>query len=541
MYKKGVSYFLLNLDDKILIKNLFVIYHNLFIFANILIYHLYFWIMVNLEEVFKDSGIPTYTFVEPNEYSKIVVSLRTRGRCLIVEGPSGIGKTTCVLKVLESLHFDKDNVELLSARKLNDRSRIDNIINDNACNNIAIIDDFHLLPNETKEKLASLMKVIADEERDDMKLVLIGINRAGDSLIKISPDLNNRVTTVKFEVNPENKIMDLISKGEKVLNVDISCKQQIVKKANGSFHIAQMICKELCIQEGVLNSLDSLKTLNVDINYVIQGLMKDLSRVFDDKAKDFAVGTRLRSGGRAPYFHLLKWLSDSQEWSIRMSDVYLSHPTHKASISQVVEKGYLVKLISSNDNIQSVIHYDDNSKTLTVEDPKFIFYLQNINWDTFASKIGFSNVDFVKNYDFAISFAGEVRTIAAKLVDILEFKYSCSVFYDYNEQHRILGEDLSEYFEPIYKSDADYIIVLVDKNYPKKLWTNFESDRFKERFGEHAVIPILFKGCEPTQFDPLFSIGNLMYDHQKDMNEQLELFAKLLYEKLNDKRMLKID
>lgn len=150
-----------------------------------------------------------------------------------------------------------------------------------------------------------------------------------------------------------------------------------------------------------------------------------------------------------------------------MSDVYLSHPTHKASISQVVEKGYLVKLISSNDNIQSVIHYDDNSKTLTVEDPKFIFYLQNINWDTFASKIGFSNVDFVKNYDFAISFAGEVRTIAAKLVDILEFKYSCSVFYDYNEQHRILGEDLSEYFEPIYKSDADYIIVLVDKNYPK--------------------------------------------------------------------------
>lgn len=423
--------------------------------------------MVNLEEVFKDSGIPTYTFVEPNEYSKIVVSLRTRGRCLIVEGPSGIGKTTCVLKVLESLHFDKDNVELLSARKLNDRSRIDNIINDNACNNIAIIDDFHLLPNETKEKLASLMKVIADEERDDMKLVLIGINRAGDSLIKISPDLNNRVTTVKFEVNPENKIMDLISKGEKVLNVDISCKQQIVKKANGSFHIAQMICKELCIQEGVLNSLDSLKTLNVDINYVIQGLMKDLSRVFDDKAKDFAVGTRLRSGGRAPYFHLLKWLSDSQEWSIRMSDVYLSHPTHKASISQVVEKGYLVKLISSNDNIQSVIHYDDNSKTLTVEDPKFIFYLQNINWDTFASKIGFSNVDFVKNYDFAISFAGEVRTIAAKLVDILEFKYSCSVFYDYNEQHRILGEDLSEYFEPIYKSDADYIIVLVDKNYPK--------------------------------------------------------------------------
>jgi hypothetical protein len=35
--------------------------------------------MVRLEEVFKISGIPTYTFVRPLEYSALAVALRTHG------------------------------------------------------------------------------------------------------------------------------------------------------------------------------------------------------------------------------------------------------------------------------------------------------------------------------------------------------------------------------------------------------------------------------------------------------------------------------
>lgn len=50
-------------------------------------------------------------------------------------------------------------------------------------------------------------------------------------------------------------------------------------------------------------------------------------------------------------------------------------------------------------------------------------------------------------------------------------EHECSVFYDFNEQHKIIGEDLTDYFEPIYKSDAEFIIVFLDRNYPRKLWT----------------------------------------------------------------------
>lgn len=492
--------------------------------------------MAYVEDVFKDSGIPTFTFVEPNEYPKMIVALRTNGRCLVVEGPSGIGKTTCVLKVLEHLRPKESMFRILTPRKNKNITEINNLLSNNENAGIVLIDDFHLLPKENKVALSDLMKTIADEEREDVKLVLIGINKAGDSLIDLAPDLNNRITTVKFEVNPDTKILELITKGEKALNITIQYKDQIVKKANGSFHITQLICKELCTIENVLGTMDDHRILTTDINNVVSKIMTDLARVFDSKAKAFAIGTRLRSSGRAPYLHLLLWLSQSKEWSIRMNDIYTNYPTHKVSISQVVDKGFLAKLIQNNENINSVIHYDETSKILTIEDPKFIFYLQNINWEAFASKLGFNTFDFSNKYDFALSFAGEVREVVSELVNILENTYECSVFYDYNEQYRILGEDLKAYFEPIYKSDAEFVVVFIDSNYPRKLWTNFESDRFKNKFGEKAVLPVIFKGCEPTQFDRLADIGYYSYDPNEERHSQVEKLASLLVMKLEEKR-----
>ena len=60
-------------------------------------------VATRVEEVFKISGVPTHTFVRPSEFSRLQVSLRTPGRGVIVEGPSGIGKSTAITKALEAL------------------------------------------------------------------------------------------------------------------------------------------------------------------------------------------------------------------------------------------------------------------------------------------------------------------------------------------------------------------------------------------------------------------------------------------------------
>jgi len=97
-----------------------------------------------LEDVFKKSGIPTYTFVKPNEYNRIFIALRTKGRGVIVEGPSGIGKTTTIQKVIDELQLNK-KVLKLSARKKDDLELI-KLIPGSKDNGTIIIDDFHVLP-----------------------------------------------------------------------------------------------------------------------------------------------------------------------------------------------------------------------------------------------------------------------------------------------------------------------------------------------------------------------------------------------------------
>jgi Rad3-related DNA helicase len=73
-----------------------------------------------LEEVFKKAGVPTLTFVQPVDYPRLLVALRTPGRAVIVEGPSGIGKTTSVVSALSDVGL-ANRVQSLSARRAGDR------------------------------------------------------------------------------------------------------------------------------------------------------------------------------------------------------------------------------------------------------------------------------------------------------------------------------------------------------------------------------------------------------------------------------------
>jgi guanylate kinase len=57
------------------------------------------------------------------EYTKLIVSLRTPGRGIVVEGPSGIGKTTSISKALDDLGVT-GNILKLTARKSEDREFI---------------------------------------------------------------------------------------------------------------------------------------------------------------------------------------------------------------------------------------------------------------------------------------------------------------------------------------------------------------------------------------------------------------------------------
>ena len=184
-----------------------------------------------------------------------------------------------------------------------------------------------------------------------------------------------------------------------------------------------------------------------------------------------------------------------------------AHSKEKASVSVVLERGFLTNLCS-RDDVAKLLHFDNDTKTLSVEDPMLVFYLRALSWSEFIREVGFTRVDHDEAYDVALSFAGEDRTIASHLRDALE-DLGHVVFYDHAEQHRILGEDVEAYLGPIYESDSRYVVAILGEQYGLKRWTLFESGRYGERIDAGKVLPIWSKKVSISPNDVLRQRGGL--------------------------------
>ncbi|BEV45065.1 TIR domain-containing protein [Afipia carboxidovorans] len=486
-----------------------------------------------LEDVFKRSGLPTITFVEPAEYDHLKVALRTPGRGVVVEGPSGIGKTTAVRKAATEMGLG-DRAQMLSGRNPDDISLISEIpgIKDAG---IVIIDDFHRLDDKIKHSIAEYLKVLADKEDTGSKIVLIGINKAGDSLVNFAADLNNRIDTIHFEVNDLNKVKELIAKGEDALNIKIECTDALAADASGSFHVAQILCHELCLHSGITERADAPTRIETSVEAVKERVLSELSRAFREKCVEFARGRRFRREGRAPYLHLLLALIRSDGWTCSIDQLLSSNPQIRGSLGQVVDKGHLRDFLNERDQLRDLFHYDPYTRVLAVEDPKVMYFLRNLLWSKFVKEVGFISVEFRAKYDFAISFAGEVREVALQISTRLK-EHELEVFYDHDEQHKILAQDVEQYLGPIYRSEARFVVALLSKEFPKKIWTKFESENFKQRFGEGSVIPIWFADAPPGMFDESIKVGGLVIDPSKDVVTQIEKIVDVLVLKAGEER-----
>ncbi|MDE3797700.1 TIR domain-containing protein [Sinorhizobium meliloti] len=487
-----------------------------------------------LHEVFKVSGVPTVTFVHPARFAEVMVSLETPGRCMILEGPSGIGKSTLIEKALDATGI-RESALMLSARKADEVDLIAELPSMGAIGTV-IVDDFHRLDDRIKASLSDYMKVLADTGDSSSKLILIGINKAGQQLVYHAHDLGLRLDVFRLESNPDEKIHELIEAGERALNVRFLDRDKIAAKAQGSFQIAQLLCHKLCVLSTVIETQTSELEIVKPLDVAVEDVMVDLSRLFKNTAITFAQGSKIRREGRAPYLHILKWLSEGDEWSLDLREAMAKYPTHKQSVSQVLDKGFLQALLNdpAKQEVLASFHYEPTTSIITVEDPRLIFYLKNLVWRAFTRQAGYTADYFSGRYDIALSFAGKDRVFAEKLFQLLQER-EVSVFYDFNEQHSILATEVEVYLSPIYRSEARYVVAFLSEHYPTRIWTKFESDIFRERFGE-GVIPIRYTTTSPGFFSEEQKYGALSFDPMADTDAQLTEMAEILCKKIIEDR-----
>lgn len=485
-----------------------------------------------LEEVFKLSGIPTVTFVRPAEYDRLIIALRTPGRGVIVEGPSGIGKTTAVTRAIRELSAGAgaQAFELLSGRKREDAESIRAYL-EGTRRGTVVIDDFHRLDEPTKVKFADALKVLADEERNDLKMVIIGVARTGESLVNTAPDIGARIEIIRFEANPNNRVNELIEKGERALNITLNIRDKIVEEAAGSFYLAQMLCHETCLMNHVTEAASVSTRIEVSYLSVQEAVYQKLCSRFMNTAKEFATGPALRREGRAPYLHILKWLAESKEWSLSLDQAVQLHKDQRGSVGQVVDKGLLDRFLATHPKFGELFHYDTARHVISIEDPQFVYFIRCIPWNEFADKVGYFDINFPGSYDFALSFAGEDRWIARKLFEHLQ-EFEFNVFLDENEQSRILASNLEEYLGPIYRTEAAFVICLMGPQYPLRVWTQFESEQFRARFKQGSVVPVWIAPAKASVLDPMNKTGYYSIETKADIDSELAKLVDVLREKM---------
>lgn len=439
-----------------------------------------------LEEVFVTEGIPQYTFVKPPNFNEILLDIRRKGKPVIIEGQSGTGKTTTAKQILNQLSSDIE-IKYYTARQTNDLEKIIELSQSKEPGNY-IIDDFHRLSSELQEDLANIAKTAAETQDENLpKLIIIGINQVGSSLITMVHDIAKRCGIHRIEPGSQEIIIDLINIGAEKLNVQIENPEHIYDESKGDYWLTQTLCQTICTKKDVLEHQDEIKLLDFNVEEIRHSMVKKLAHTYKEPVKEFSRGRRFRPSND-PYYKLLKLISSQQSSIVDLNELANAYEDMKASINGIKERRLNI-LLDSKPICNRYFYYNSENKNFAIEDPALFYYMKHVDWEEIRKDCGFRDDIDTKEFEVAISFAGENRKLAKYIAEQFE-QIDVPVFYDELYESNYLGKAWSKEFERIFVNDSRYVVCLLDNFHREKIWPTFERDCFKKRVPNGDVIPI---------------------------------------------------
>ena len=465
----------------------------------------------SLAEVFKTVGLPPYTYVKPSYYGEVRADIEQPGKHLLIEGPSGIGKTCIVYKVFGDLGWQKDiNYGYVSCRDGDSEIRINaffEAVNRGNHPNppIIVIDDFHLIITQKRAEIGASLKRLSDrafEQASPPKVILIGIPTTGLSLLSDAYDLGPRLGSYRFPKATDKEINHLIDEGENVLNIIFEDRDILLGESSGNFWLAQYICNKICSTQEIFETQEDTKILTFDLLAIRQRLMTELSQRYMSIAKTFAKGKKWRPGGNKPYLEVLLAVSRIPESVVTYDKILNMVPERRKPGLKAIRPRISEVIYNTEKHVdlRKQIAFDPEGG-FSIEDPLFRYFLSNLDFKDLYRELGIE-VDNIErsrlySYDIGFSFAGEVRQIVEALNEQLKAE-DVVTFYDYDQQAFLLAEDLETTLGRIYGEACRYYLVFLDKYYSDKVWAKYEKDIMTHSGRKKHLIPVVLddKGAE---------------------------------------------
>jgi predicted MPP superfamily phosphohydrolase len=342
-------------------------------------------------DVFRTTSMPTYTLVETPQLHELRYEMAVPGRLLVVEGPSGIGKTVAVKNACAWITANghrRWDWTFLNVKEPSGVKRIDDLLQQptSALRGFTIIDDFHDLAPALKRRLGSYAKALADHDGQKAKLVFVGIPRVRESLARDVPDLGSRMTTVRIRRVEAAHIRELLEKGEQALNIAFAYKARLAVGAQGSFIVAQRLCETAVRKAHVWETQGSKRRLDFDVPQLLPTVLDSLHAELYPRVQEFAMQddeVSVRGAALALLWHL----RESDDGSMQISYVRPRYPEQADAFDWLLTR-FADPTVSGTASWRSLFYCDPAGGQIAIEDPKLHFYLKHLNWEQLGRDSG---------------------------------------------------------------------------------------------------------------------------------------------------------
>ena len=387
-----------------------------------------------LENIYTPTKAASQNYIRrPKIEKQIIRSVKIPGNQIILYGHSGGGKTTIIRKVLETLNrnyivtscvtdstideiivnaFDKINPFYTSERSCKTTFKITNSLKASyhkieaslssefseevsqkqvralplqltferlgeflgAAECIWVIEDFHKVKENEKQRLSDIMKSFVDISNDyeKVKIIAIGAVATAREVINYNQDIVTRISEIPIPLLSKDELSQIIENGAKLLNVEFEGKliDGTVYYSNSLGSLCHQLCYSHCEEQGI----DQTAKSKIIINYNV--LETSIKNYVDQKSDTFQQKLDKALKQRKTKFENVKLILNS------FIDLGKEEVTYSELLNKIQEwepeypqsnLTVYLKPLTTNAH-DEMIRFDSNSGKYSFSDPFFKAY-----------------------------------------------------------------------------------------------------------------------------------------------------------------------
>jgi energy-coupling factor transporter ATP-binding protein EcfA2 len=410
----------------------------------------------SLESVFTPTRAAKLNYVSRSKIEgKVSRAIKIPGNQIILYGHSGSGKTTLVRNILEKNHrnyivtscingttvneliinaFDKLNPYYTSESTYKISSKISSSMKASygkieaslaaetseeltnklvrvlpvqltferlgsflgAAECVWVIEDFHKVDDDEKQKLSDIMKAFVDIANDfeKVKIIAIGAVSTAREVVNYSPNIESRIAEIPVPLLSEKELREIITNGANILNITFEEKliDETIFYSNSLGSLCHQLCYLHCEQMGVENTRKRNLLINSKVLHnSIEGYVSQKSDTFQQKL-DKALKQRKAKFENVKL--ILNAFIDLKKEVVTYNEILSKIQQWEPDYPQSNLTVYL-KPLTTNEN-DEIIRFDENSGKYSFSDPFFKAFcamaLEKIERSTDDIKVSYIDV-----------------------------------------------------------------------------------------------------------------------------------------------------